>query len=241
MSCFRGQIRQVLQFWMKNDEEISMDLIEMDGVRFCKMEKGQTFLQQGEPVEMLYYLTQGTLYRSFTTARGDEVLYGIKKAQPEAGLAQSLVGVLSLYSDGAVCNTSFTAMTECEGYMVPCEVFLNYVKDKPELLTDILRMAMSEYHNLMTNYQAHQEKHIANRLCQVLLNQSARKPDGCYYVSNISNMELAGFLGIHQVTVSKILKRLKEKPVIKRTKKGWQIIDREQLEQLAAGDKLEYH
>ena len=85
-----------------------MDLIEMEGVRFCKMEKGHVFLQQGEPVTVLYYLTRGTLYRSFTTARGDEVLYGIKKAPPDAGVAQALVGVLSLYSDSAICSTSLS-------------------------------------------------------------------------------------------------------------------------------------
>ena len=155
-----------------------MDLIEMEGVRFCKMKKGHVFLQQGEPVEMLYYLTRGTLYRSFTTARGDEVLYGIKKAQPDAGLANSLVGVLSYYSEDRICSTTFIAVTECEGYLVPGEVFGAYVKDKPALLLDIVQMAMREYHDLMINYQAHQEKHIANRLCQVLLNRAVLEENG---------------------------------------------------------------
>ena len=218
-----------------------MELIEMDGVYFSKMNKGHVFIQQGEPVKMLYYLTKGTMYRSFSTARGDEVLYGIKKACPEAGLAQALVGVLSLYNEGYVCSTSFTAITECEGYMVPCDIFLTYSLDKPKLLADILRMAMTEYHNLMINFQAHQEKHIANRLCQVLLNQAEQGADGQQYVRNISNLELAGFLGIHQVTVSKILRCLKERQVLQRTKQGWQILDKAHLERLAAGEKLDYH
>ena len=218
-----------------------MDLIEMEGVRFCKMKKGHVFLQQGEPVEMLYYLTRGTLYRSFTTARGDEVLYGIKKAQPDAGLANSLVGVLSYYSEDRICSTTFIAVTECEGYLVPGEVFGAYVKDKPALLLDIVQMAMREYHDLMINYQAHQEKHIANRLCQVLLNRAVQEENGHYYVNDISNLELAGFLGTHQVTVSKILKCLKEKQIIQRTKLGWRILDKNQLEKLSAGEKLEYH
>lgn len=218
-----------------------MELLEMDGVYFSKMNKGRVFIQQGEPVKMLYYLTKGTLYRSFTTARGDEVLYGIKKASPGAGVAQALVGVLSLYNEGYVCSTSFTAMTECEGYLVPCDVFFAYVQDKPEILADILHLAMAEYRNLMINYQAHQEKHIANRLCQVLLNQAEQGADGNSYVRNISNLELAGFLGIHQVTVSKILKCLKQRQVIQRTKQGWQILDKPQLERLAAGEKLDYH
>ena len=218
-----------------------MELIEMDGVYFGRMNKGHVFIQQGEPVRMLYYLTKGTLYRSFTTARGDEVLYGIKKACPGAGIAQALVGVLSLYNEGYVCSTSFTAMTECEGYMVPCDVFFAYVQDKPEILADILRLAMAEYRNLMINYQAHQEKHIANRLCQVLLHQAEPCADGKSYVRNLSNLELAAFLGIHQVTVSKILRCLKEKQVLERTKQGWLILDKAHLERLAAGEKLDYH
>ena len=50
--------------------------------------------------------------------------------------------------------------------------------------------------------------------------------------------EISKFLGIHKVTVARIMKSLKEKGLIKIDKDGIIILDQEELAEFAQGNKL---
>ena len=223
-----------------------MDLIKMPGVHFEKIKKGTVFIKQGEPVEYLYYLTKGYFYRVMTTIKGDEVIYSIKSANDD--LAQCLIGVFFLYGChssqthcGRLSSTDFVAMTDCEGYLIPKDVFYSYASSNPDLLSSLLDAMLDEHVRLIQNYQSHQEQSVANRLCQLLLEYSEPNPENTTRVVTVKNVDLAGFLGVHKVTVARIIKALKSKNVVERREKELYVVDVLQLESFANGEYLEYH
>ncbi len=225
---------------------IPNSLIHLPDVHFEKIKKGSVFIKQGDPVEYLYYLTKGYFYRIMTTVKGDEVIYSIKSANND--LAQCLIGVFCLYGShssqthrGRIAAMDFVAMTDCEGYLIPKETFYSYVKSHPELLEALLDAMLDEYTRLIQNYQSHQEQSVANRLCQLLLEFSEPSNDNTLRMVFVKNVDLAGLLGVHKVTVARIIKSLKAINVVERIPQGLRIINVPELERFANGEYLEYH
>ena len=112
----------------------------MPGVTYCEFKKGSTIIQQGENLEYVYYLSSGMCYRMSITEKGDEIVYGIK--QPNQFI-YSLLGILIVFGDGFTANR-FVAKTKCCCYKIPKEVLSHYVADKPDILMELLKMAMVE-------------------------------------------------------------------------------------------------
>jgi CRP-like cAMP-binding protein len=201
-----------------------VDLLKMPGVVYCEFEKGDCIIRQGELVETIYYLQSGSCYRCTITDKGEEIIYGIKESND---FVKSLLGVLIIFTDG-YSNNNFIAQSKCVCYKIPKKVFMEYVSDKPDILKKLLYMAMEEYRELNSSFQSRQEGKVANRLCNLLL-KNAKIKDGRLLVNKTySNYgEISKFLGIHKVTVARIMKSLKEKGLIKIDKDGIIILDQE--------------
>jgi len=212
-----------------------MELINMPGVGYCEFKKGESLIRQGEKIDSIYYLISGTCCRKTITEKGDEIIYGFKESKE---FVCALVGVLILYGNG-VSNSQFIARNKCCCYKIPKEVFLQFVADKPDILNRLLNMAMSEYRRLYLNFQARQEGKVANWLCELLLENNVRDKQGRLLVSKTfsNNAEVSRLLGVHKVTVAKILKSLKEEGIIDRNKVGIIILDKKSLETYANAEK----
>lgn len=222
------------------------DIEKLPDVRFAKIKKGTIFIKQGDPVEYVYCITKGYFYRIMTTIKGDEVIYSIKSASNN--LAESLIGVFYLYGSqssrthcGRLSLTDFVAMTDCEGYLIPKETFYQLAQYDPELLGCLLDTALDEYAQLIQNYQSHQEQSVANRLCRLLLEYSEPNDDNSSRLVLVKNVDLAGFLGVHKVTVARIIKSLKEQHIVERDNHDLRIVNVPLLEEYANGLYLEYH
>ncbi|MEG6522322.1 Crp/Fnr family transcriptional regulator [Desulfotomaculum sp. 1211_IL3151] len=212
-----------------------MDLLKQPGVVRCEFKKGEYIIRQEENVQFLYYLEKGTCHRTTFTEKGDEIIFGVKKPSPK--FIQSLVGVLILYSDG-ISMSNFIADSNCSCYKIPKDTFLQYVQDKPDILNELIFMAMRELRELANSFQARQEGKVANRLCAQLLKNSQTKQGKLLVNKDYSNLTKMGrFLGIHKVTVAKIIKALKEEGIIDKEKEGIVILDEIQLASYAKGEK----
>lgn len=224
-------------------KEIDMDITKLQGVSFIEVKKGDSIIKQREPIDFVFYMTEGCLYRILTTMKGDEVLIGIYYA---GDFEKSLIGALSLYGNkppygkGMASTTSFVAKTNCEGYKIPRKVFEDYIAAHPELETQLLNFSMDEYNRLLRNYISRQEQCVANRFCQLLLEYSLPDEIGTIRSVYISNMDLAGLTGLHKVTISRIMKALKNEGIIIRDKEGIKIINVPALKIYAEGKVLEY-
>jgi len=212
-----------------------MDLLKMPGVIYCEFKKKSYIIRQGEKVDSIYYLVSGTCYRTTITEKGDEIIYGVKESNNN--LIHSLLGVLVLYSDGISTN-QFVARSKCCCYKIPKEVFFQYVQVRPDILTQMLYMAMWELRELASSFQARQEGKVANRLCNLLLKKAQTKQGKRLIDKGYSNSEISRFLGIHKVTVARILRVLKDEGIIDKQKEGIIILDEERLENYAKAEKM---
>jgi len=212
-----------------------MDLLKRLDVIRCEFKKGDYIIRQGEEVEFLYLLEKGTCHRATISEKGDEIIFGVKK--PSDNLIQSLVGVLVLYTNGISAN-NFVADSKCSCYRIPKQTFLDYVQNKTDLLNQLIYLAMSEFRELAGSFQARQEGKVANRLCELLL-KNAHENQGKFMVSkDYSNLnKISRFLGIHRVTVAKVIKALKEERVISKEENGIVILDEEKLISYAKAEK----
>ena len=199
-----------------------MELLSLPGVNYCEFQKNDTIIHQGENLEAVYYLISGVCHRKALNKKGDEIIYGVKEPQASTNktesLVQSVLGILILFNDDGLSNCNFSAQEKCCCYRIPRDVFLGYVKNKPEILILIVQQALKEFRLLTKAFQARQEGEVANHLCRLLLNHAKKDPAGTLSVRGLSNMAISQLLGIHEVTVNRILRALKTEGTISKTR-----------------------
>lgn len=193
-------------------------------------QKGEFILRQGDYMEYLWLLEEGTCYRHMDTDKGDTIIYAIK--QPGSTVS-SLLGVLNLYNDDQVSSFSFVARTPCRCLCIPADAFRIWADDKPAVLKDLLILAANNSRELRVGFRALQEGRVANRLCQILISCS-KVVQGREIISrDYTFTEMASMLGIHHVTVSRIIRALCEEGVLKKDAGCILILNRERLTQYA--------
>jgi CRP-like cAMP-binding protein len=218
-----------------------MPFRELPGAIPCRFRKGELLIKAGEPTEYVYYLTKGVVYREMTTEKGYESIFSRKRT---TDMADSLIGILALYNktSGNVSKYDFVAHTECVCYRIPKDACMEYLRANPALLEMILSFAMREYTHVLDLFLAKRDGSVGSRLCKVLLNWSKETEEGRIVSRKCTNVEMAKLLSIHKVTVSRMLRALKEDGCIERTGVGLRILDADRLQQYANNELiLEYN
>lgn len=214
-----------------------MEFLQHPNVVYHVFEKDEVIFRQGDKLSYLYYLEKGCVHRTFFSDKGDKIIYNIKSG----GQAfESLIGVLALYAPDSISPSDFIAMSKCTGYMVPSEVFREYALSKPELLEELLRDAVAHSRNMTERFQARQGKKVANKLCEIMWNNMEQTLTGMFTIKGIKNIELAGILGVHPVTISRIIKSLREEGILEKWPGGWVVQDTKALKKYADGKHLDY-
>ena len=200
--------------------------------------KGSYIARQGEAVEYIYYLAEGCCVRNNFTVKGDEVIYEERFGGPEVS---SLIGALTLYCPVIIHQTNFIAKSTCLCHKIYYKDFLEFLSLYPSVLHELLRMSMSSYQNLNANFYAKQRGQAPCRVCSFLL-ENVKSFGGNYILDKrFSISEIARYLGMHRITVNKIILALCAKGCCKYTDMGLLISDRALLQDYANGDiKLVY-
>ncbi|MEE0206912.1 MAG: Crp/Fnr family transcriptional regulator [Peptococcaceae bacterium] len=197
-------------------------------------QKGENIITQGDPIGPVYYLSHGICTRNFITDRGDEIIYDKRAAD---GTSHCLLGVLSLFLLTPSHNTNITAQTECICHTIPSEDLRYFLKKDPEILSELLVMAVNRYHFLNLNFISKQKRCTANRVCS-LISDHLVEAEGNYYLSKqLNNTKISKYLGVHRMTIVKIMKQLRLNNIIKDSPDGYQIINLEQLMKYARDEE----
>ena len=72
--------------------------------------KNAYIVRQGQAVEYIYYLAQGSCVRNKYTLKGDEIIYDERSADQSV---YCLLGALNLYSPVVIYDKNFVAKTAC--------------------------------------------------------------------------------------------------------------------------------
>lgn len=213
-----------------------MPFREFPGVTICRFKKGDYLFRIGEPVEFVYYLIQGSVCREITTKLGKEIIVSVKKSD---NLVHSIVGVFEIFvvsdDEPMVCHSDFIANSNCLCYKIPKDICLSYIRQRPHLLEELVRLSFSEYMQLYEIFQTKEEGKVANALCQFLIDKSIEVENAYIVPKKIKNIEIAKTLSIHKVTVSRIIQILKDEGIIEKGPEGIRIKNINQLKLYADG------
>lgn len=213
-----------------------MDYMTLPGASVKMFKKGETLINQGEAIRYVYYLIDGIVHRNVLTERGLETTLTIKSDHMKHEI-EAVIGVLIIYSaevdQPKVAQSSFIAKTDCKCIQIPVQSFLKYAYQDRDALESIVRYAMDNYTHLLDMYRVRQDKDMVAKVCMYLLEQSEGKNGACLIKDIPKNIDLAYQLGVHAVTISRIMGKLKEEEIIKKRKNGLEITDMERLENLA--------
>ena len=217
-----------------------MPFRDLPGATQCRFRKGERIMRAGEKIDYLYYLTKGAVYREVVTDKGYESILSKKSG---SNAVQSLVGILAVYnrSNHGMSNSDFFAYTDCITYRIPVAVCKDYLRQHPDLLEEVIECSMYEYTNLLKLFQSRREGSATMRLCSLLLERARETEDGLAVSRKCTNVEISKLLSIHKVTVSRMLRALKEDGCVERSAAGLIILQPEQLRKYADGESvLEY-
>lgn len=213
-----------------------MVLRDYPGVERVFFKAGEVLIKAGEPVEYVYQLVHGLVYRVVVSEAGNETIMSRKTEHTIGG---ALIGVLLLFSKqaGEVSTNEFVAQTDCVCYRVPKAVCLQYLRSHVDVMEEVLRMAMDEYRQLADKYYARCEKSVPAQLCGFLLNYSVETAQGRVLLKKHTNVEIAKSLSIHRVTVSNMLRALKDQGCVERTPEGLALTNISLLKAFAANEQ----
>ena len=133
------------------------------------------------------------------------------------------------------------ARTSCQCQCIPAESFRQWVEDKPSVLKDLVILASNNSLELRIAFRSFQEGRIANRLCRILISCSENVKTGLVISKDYTFTEMASMLGVHHVTVSRIIRALCEEGVLKKEEGALRILDFDKLSCYAKNeDTLSY-
>lgn len=209
---------------------------DLPGVEPCFFRKGDCLIECGAPLNYIYYLRKGTVYRELVTDTGVESILSCKEG---GALTDSLVGILHLYGRTAtrISPNNFVAGTDCYCLRIPAETCKNYLRQSPELMEQLLGSALYEYSYLMNLYLGKSEVPVPSLLCRWILERMIKGEDGSYYLKAYNNNDIAKFLNIHKVTVSRVFITLRKEGVLEKVNRGHRIVDVDRVRALANNEE----
>lgn len=199
-------------------------------------EKGAVIIPLGKRVESLHFLVEGSCYRKSLTDEGTEIIY--ETLTPESGL-QRFLDLLIFYSESQTSTTTFVAKTSCLCYDIEVEDFYDYANRHPDLLHALVSTAIKSYDSLNDKYHRRHGGKAANDLCDMIYHRMVEE-NGVLVAQVENHSELARHLGIHRVSVVRILKQLEDQGVLKRSAQGLVINDAPAILAYAKGKRFTY-
>lgn len=207
------------------------DFTKLEGATKCYYKKDDIIIEQGQKLNYIYYLTKGLIYRTILDEKGDITIYDTKSGD---SWLKSALGILYLFNDG-ISYTNFVAKSDCVCYRIPKSSVMNAIKNNAEILYELVEISMDFYNKTITLIHKNKQTSTVERLCQFLLEQAEFKNNKLAVRKACTNVEISRFLGVHQVTASRIIKCLKDEGVIVRCANGLTILNEDKLKAYANG------
>ena len=197
-------------------------------------EKNSYIARQGQAVEYIYYLAEGSCVRNLFTLKGDELIYDERVADQSVSC---LIGALTLYCPVVIHETNFIAKTACVCFKIYFMDFFAFLSCYPSVLHELLSMAMSSYQQLNANFHAKQKGQAAGRVCSFILENARTAAQTKILDKHFNSSEIARYLGMHRITVNKIILALCEQKCLERRDEGIAVLDETALRSYIYSEK----
>lgn len=180
----------------------------------------------------VYFLEQGICALTSTSSDGRECIY-------QYFLTGDFICFTAVfnraYPDEAFLAFAMIAKSDCTLCQIPYSLFRGYVDAHPVLYRWLFEKAVTHYDNALRHSYSLQEGDNFRSLCQALVELATPQSPFPVLQKEFSYGELANYLGIHTITVTRLMARLKEQGVIMKNGHQTVIQDMKQLKILAGG------
>lgn len=204
------------------------------------VERNTRIVDAETKLDDIYYLEEGIVALTDLLEDGDERIYRYHKRGELLGIFKlyNMIPCLKNSPQHTICDIyNSVSKTECVVYRLNPEAVLDFLYRNPEMLIEQIRMTGKVNINHSFRYSRMLKNRTPNILCEVML-EFSRETDGVLQLDPyFSNAEIARYMGIHVVTVGKILKQLKAEKLIDRRQGRIVILNRQGMEEYL-GEKI---
>jgi len=190
-----------------------------------KFEKGQPVFLQGDQVQSIFLVKKGSIRLIKVLENGTEVFLDIRKAG-------DYLGEYILNDLNTVAPYAYPVSAWCMDEVCICgftkKIFEEMVLEYPSIGLKVIKTMAGRITSLNERIGAMSQVHLEEKIYSVLLNVAREfgrtESDGYYSLDMPLTHEDLGFLvGAHRVSVTRIMKRLKETGRISHDGKIWLI------------------
>ena len=202
-----------------------------------QLPKGHRFTIEDHGTHYLYCLKDGVCGLVRYTASGKEIIYYYFQNGDVPGIAR--YNLLYHKQDRAISHEiqySLVAKTPCTVSKLSFTKAHELARQYPEV-ESYLNFSFSNYYfSILDHLHSSKETATATRLYRLLLQLALPDPEGYRIHKHFTYTELAKYLGVHYVTVSREMAELKQMGIIAKRGHETVISDREALVALAQGE-----
>ncbi len=172
--------------------------------------------QRDENNTCCYYLESGWCAMSSITSSGEErsILY-----MGEKRIINFLALLPSLDFERikeALTPMLLTTKTPCVIYKITPSFFLELLRDDPRFSDYLLKALSENFIDLLRHFHSSQDDCATVRLCSLLLKYAEVQTAGLTMPEWFNYGEMSRYLGIHIVTVSRIMAQLKQRGLVEK-------------------------
>lgn len=185
----------------------------------CQVKRSECLYSRASKDKYVYFLEKGICALTSTSPDGRERIYQYFLAEDFICFTPAFN---RLYPDETFLAFAIMAKSDCCLCQIPYSQFRRYVEAHPVLFRWLFEKAVTHYDNSLRHSYSLQEGDNFMSLCLVL--QELATPQDSQYIlqKEFSYGELANYLGIHTITVTRLFARLKELGLV--TKNGHQTV-----------------
>jgi len=190
--------------------------------------KGQILIFVDESPEYVFYITKGRVRKYDVSYRGDEAIVNIFKPPAFFPMSEAINHTPNKYF--------YKTETEAEVHIVPFEAAVQFLKDNPDVMLDLLARIYRGMDGLLGRLLHLMSGSAKSRLLYELLIESRRfgkKNDQGGCALDVTEVDLAARSGLSRETVSREMKRIKADGLVSVSSKGITIKNLKELEQKA--------
>ena len=185
---------------IKGEEEIFKGMF-FNKLKFCK---GETIIDKGDQVNNLYYLKKGAVRLYLSNNEGDLMFYDISSG---SGFSEP-----AFFCD-LPSKVRVVAVKDSIVLSFPKDIVMSYISKQDEFIKMIINVVSNKIYLVTTLFENISSTSSTVKLIKVLYLLSSVDSNS-KRVINITHDELASMLGIHRVTVTRHLTKLKKDGLI---------------------------
>lgn len=132
---------------------------------------------------------------------------------------------------------SVISKTDCTVYKISAARFVEYMEADLQFSNYLNRLLAHNYSMALAHLKQVQEDPSTVIICRFLLQMGLKTPEGPVVPRLFTYHEISTYFGIHEVTVSRIIGRLKQEGHIKRIPAGLLILNKEKLQEIILNEE----